>query len=86
MVQNQILLFSDEIAFLYQKNKIRVATQIIPECVEKYLMTNLFDFAFTPTKVSSKNFKIPIKKFQKSKSTKVKHNFNYFLLQLEQVR
>ena len=51
IVQNQITLISDAVLQLYQKNKIKVAPQIIPECVEKHLMTSLFEFAFTPTKV-----------------------------------
>jgi hypothetical protein len=49
MVQNQVNLITEEATHHFKRMKVKFTTSIIAECVEKFIMTKLFDVAFTPT-------------------------------------
>ncbi len=45
----EIALLSEEAVNVYKKGKNKMDPMVVTECVEKYLMTNLFPCAFPPS-------------------------------------
>lgn len=51
IVVNQINCLTEELITIYRQHKVKISPLIISECVEKYLMTTIFDFVFATTAI-----------------------------------
>ena len=55
MVHNIINLSTEAVVNLYAGQKVKITPAVVSECVEKYLMTRLYDSIFTANKDSLKS-------------------------------